>query len=151
MTRINAFIPVEELSREHLLAEHREIKRIPNMINSGKARIEDIPDTFRLGTGHVKFFYNKIRFLFKRYCEIYDMCMKRGYKVESYHDAFGLHNVTKETFKKVYNDWDPSLYEIKRVQSLIRQRIIDNNKQSKLKLKKQLKIKKHKKITLKNT
>ena len=28
MTRINAGIPVVELSRAHLLAEHREIKRV---------------------------------------------------------------------------------------------------------------------------
>ena len=30
MTRINCGIPPEELSDKHLLAEHREIKRIPN-------------------------------------------------------------------------------------------------------------------------
>ena len=29
MTRINAGIKVENLSDQHLLAEHREIKRIP--------------------------------------------------------------------------------------------------------------------------
>jgi len=31
MTRIN-LIPVSELTDEHLLAEHRELKRIPNLI-----------------------------------------------------------------------------------------------------------------------
>jgi hypothetical protein len=31
MTRIN-LIPVEELTDQHLLAEHREIKRIPNAV-----------------------------------------------------------------------------------------------------------------------
>lgn len=29
MTRINSAIPVEHLTDEHLLAEHREIKRLP--------------------------------------------------------------------------------------------------------------------------
>ena len=35
MTRIN-LINVEELTDQHLLAEHREIKRIPNVISKGK-------------------------------------------------------------------------------------------------------------------
>jgi hypothetical protein len=32
MTRINTGIPPKELTDKHLLAEHREIKRIPNCI-----------------------------------------------------------------------------------------------------------------------
>ena len=36
MTRINAGIPVQSLSGKHLIAEHREIKRIPNCIGKGK-------------------------------------------------------------------------------------------------------------------
>ena len=32
MTRINAGIPPKKLTNRHLLAEHREIKRIPNVI-----------------------------------------------------------------------------------------------------------------------
>ena len=38
---------------------------------SGKTRtarwIFGIPDRFKLGTGHVKFFYDKLFYLFKRY------------------------------------------------------------------------------------
>ena len=60
MTRINVAIPVEELTREHLISEHREIKRIPNMIKSGRAKIKNIPPKFKLGPGHVKFFYDKL-------------------------------------------------------------------------------------------
>lgn len=131
MTRINAFIPVEELSNSHLLAEHREIKRIPNTINSGKARLLDIPDKFTLGKGHVKFFYNKIRWLFYRYCKIYDECRRRGLNVTSYHDAFTLKAVNKQVFKLTYKNWKPDDIEIKRIQGLIRQRIIDNNNRPK--------------------
>ena len=60
MTRINAGIPPAELTNKHLIAEHREIKRIPNCIAKGKYKMEGIPDKFKLGTGHVKFFYNKL-------------------------------------------------------------------------------------------
>ena len=58
MTRINVGIPPEELTDKHLLAEHREIKRIPNCIAKGKYNMDGIPDRFKLGKGHVKFFYN---------------------------------------------------------------------------------------------
>ena len=57
MTRINT-IPPQELCDKHLMAEIREITRIPNTIKTGKAIIANIPDTFRLGSGHVKFFYD---------------------------------------------------------------------------------------------
>jgi len=40
MTRINAGYSVRRLTDKHLLAEHREIKRIPNMVKSGKAIVK---------------------------------------------------------------------------------------------------------------
>lgn len=43
MTRINVGYGVRNLTRQHLLAEHREIKRIPNMISSGKGVIKKHP------------------------------------------------------------------------------------------------------------
>ena len=41
MTRINCGIPVEELTDKHLLAEAREIKRIPNNVSKGKFNIKN--------------------------------------------------------------------------------------------------------------
>lgn len=88
MTRINCGISPTKLCDKHLLAEHREIKRIPNTIKSGKARIEGIPEQFTLGSGHVKFFYNKLLYLKNRYDLLYEECCKRGFNVTSYHDTF---------------------------------------------------------------
>ena len=88
MTRINAGIPVQSLSGKHLIAEHREIKRIPNCIGKGKYNMKDQPSHFKLGTGHVKFFYDKCGYLLNRYIELYDECVKRGYKVQNYIDAW---------------------------------------------------------------
>ena len=96
MTRINADIPPCELVGKHLLAEHREIKRIPNTIASGKARLENIPTTFSLGKGHVKFFYDKQTFLLRRYKQLYKECIKRGYNVTDYTNAWD--NVPKHLF-----------------------------------------------------
>jgi deoxyribonuclease (pyrimidine dimer) len=84
MTRINTGVHPSELTREHLIAEHREIKRIPNTIRSGKAKISNIPSTFRLGAGHVKFFYNKLGYLLRRYKAIHKECKIRGYDVQDY-------------------------------------------------------------------
>ena len=88
MTRINVGISPTELTDKHLLAEHREIKRIPNCINKGKYNMDGIPDRFKLGTGHVKFFYNKLFYLFTRYLELYVECKKRGFNVQNYTNAW---------------------------------------------------------------
>lgn len=88
MTRINVGIHPKELPKKLLLAEHREITRIPNAIKSGKAKLADIPPTFRLGTGHVKFFYNKILYLKKRYYLIYDECIIKKFNVTPKHSSF---------------------------------------------------------------
>tara|TARA_R110002012_G_scaffold314219_3_gene526685 strand:- start:279 stop:638 length:360 start_codon:yes stop_codon:yes gene_type:complete len=99
MTRINVGLLPSELSDKHLMAEHREIKRIPNCIKKGRYNLDGIPDTFRLGAGHVKFFYNKLKYLHNRYNSLYDECIKRGFKVTNYNDAF------KDVPLELYNDY----------------------------------------------
>lgn len=88
MTRVNVGIPPHELTDKHLLAEHREIKRIPNVIKSDRYYLVGQPAQFTLGTGHVKFFYDKILFLKNRYAQIHAECLKRGFKVTDYSNAF---------------------------------------------------------------
>ena len=94
MTRINVGIPPAELINQHLIAEHREIKRIPNCIAKGKYNMDGIPDKFKLGTGHVKFFYNKLLYLKNRYTSLYNECIKRGFNVQNYIGAWD--NVPQE-------------------------------------------------------
>jgi hypothetical protein len=88
MTRINVGISPEELPNKLLIAEHREITRIPNAIHSGRAKIKDIPEQFTLGKGHVKFFYTRLGYLKKRYYDLYDECLARGINVTPKHDSF---------------------------------------------------------------
>jgi hypothetical protein len=88
MTRINVGVQPSELVGKHLIAEHREIKRIPNAIKSGRFNMKGIPKEFTLGTGHVKFFYNKILYLKKRYELIYQECRNRGYNVSNFIESF---------------------------------------------------------------
>ena len=88
MTRINVGMQPKQLTDKHLLAEHREIKRIPNAIKSGRVNMSGIPSDFTLGAGHVKFFYNKVGYLKERYVQLYEECVRRKFKVTSFLDSF---------------------------------------------------------------
>lgn len=113
MTRINAGIHPSELCDRHLLAEHREIKRIPNMVKSGRAKLSGIPAEFTLGQGHVRFFYDKIGYLKRRYLEIRRECLRRGFSVADYGGSFeGIEAC-------LMNDWCPG----ERERDMIRKRI----------------------------
>lgn len=81
MTRINVGIDPAQLNNAMLIAEHRELKRIPNLVRQGKFRLEGQPAQFTLGTGHVKFFYDKLGYLRKRYEQLYAECQRRGLQV----------------------------------------------------------------------
>jgi hypothetical protein len=82
MTRINV-VPVSELCDQHLLAEFRELTRIPNCVLSGKLQYHysDRPLNYTLGAGHVKFFTNKLGWLLSRYNDLFTECQRRGFKV----------------------------------------------------------------------
>jgi len=87
MTRINV-VPPAELCDQQLIAEWRELTRIPNGIVAGKYVIdlEQIPKQYTVrtednpagGKGHMKFFFNKLKFLYHRYEAIRDELAQRG-------------------------------------------------------------------------
>lgn len=86
MTRINYGIPVKCLTDEHLLAEHREIKRLPKSFSAAlsSGSINRVPKSFCLGKGHVLFFVDKPRYTLSRYIQIYRECIRRGFDVTAY-------------------------------------------------------------------
>lgn len=81
MTRVN-LVPPSELCDQHLLAEHREITRIPNAVARGRVRL-DIPGPadYTLGAGHVRFFYTRLGWLRARYDAVHATCLARGFAV----------------------------------------------------------------------
>ena len=117
MTRINAGIPPAELVNQHLLAEHREIKRIPNCVAKGKYNMDGIPDRFKLGTGHVKFFYNKLLYLRKRYVILYEECIKRGFNVQNYIEAWN------DVPEDLMNDYEVRSNDAKIIRERINERL----------------------------
>ena len=89
MTRISVGVRAIELCDAHLIKERVELVRIPNAVRTGKAVIKDIPKEFTLGTGHVKFFYDKMGYLHQRYTELTEECIARGFNVTDFSDSFG--------------------------------------------------------------
>jgi len=74
MTRINIVEP-EQLTKQHLLAEYRELPRVfthvLKAIESGKTLDDfNIPDKYTIGKGHVTYFYDKCKYLSKRWHSI---------------------------------------------------------------------------------
>ncbi|RMX09236.1 deoxyribonuclease [Allofranklinella schreckenbergeri] len=80
MTRIN-LVPPAELCDQHLLAEHRELTRIPNAVAKGRFSLAGQPADYKLGEGHVRFFFDKLAFLHKRYEALHQECLRRGFNV----------------------------------------------------------------------
>ena len=117
MTRINIVQP-SELTDQHLVAEHREIfmvgSALQRSLRSKSWDINSIPKRYTLNTGHVKFFYDKGKYLSKRYTELRkEMCLR------------GMNPDTTRVFKReqwpdeLWNDWMPRVEDYK----IIRQRI----------------------------
>ena len=115
MTRVNCGIPPAELSKKHLMAEAREIKRIPNCVAKGRYNIKGQPKKFTLGEGHVKFFYDKLGYLKKRYEELYADCIRRKINVQYYGNAWD--NVPKH----LMGDYIPTEED----KIIVRQRIFE--------------------------
>lgn len=88
LTRINCGVHPEELPDRILLAELREIKRIPNAIRKGRYRLEGMPHEFTLGSGHVKFFYDKLEYLWLRYQALRGEALQRGFRVDDFSEAW---------------------------------------------------------------
>ena len=119
MTRIN-LVPPEELSDQHLVAEYREIfiigsslqrsLRSPNWEKTKKS----IPKQFTLNKGHVKFFYDKGKYLSERYDELIKEMKRRQMSPDP------LRIFKKEQWPdELFNSWKPNDYDLK----VIRKRI----------------------------
>jgi deoxyribonuclease (pyrimidine dimer) len=85
MTRINC-VPPEILSDKHLGAEYRELPRIFALVKNASLRGERPddkrnPNLYKLGSGHVRFFYPRLGYLRDRFTAVVQECEKRGRKV----------------------------------------------------------------------
>jgi hypothetical protein len=124
MTRINLVNP-KELSQLHLIAEYREISRLPKNLDKSLNRkgkpfsLTEIPTEYTLGKGHVKFFFCRMLFLKKRYEALIAEMLSRGYN-PTFRDSSIFENCPKE----FYNDYTPTIEAIE----INRQRIKERTK-----------------------
>ena len=121
MTRINIISP-DELTDQHLIAEYREITMVPGslrrtLVSKSGYQEKKVPKQYTLNTGHVYFFYNKGKYLYKRYQELITEMKRRGFNPDS-NRLFPV-NIFKDN--NLYNDWMPSIEDYK----IIRQRIAE--------------------------
>ena len=105
MTRINC-VPVEELTDKHLLAEYRELPRIFALAKY----TYDAPKQYVLGTGHMKFFYDKLEYLVKRQIQLVAELQKRGVRTTFKGEDLRLHHVDSggKLSARLWNDWTPT-------------------------------------------
>jgi deoxyribonuclease (pyrimidine dimer) len=113
MTRINASIKPIELTNAHLLAEIRELPRILNTVKSGKAKIENKTDTFKLGSNHTTFFYGRLKYLVNRHKNLVNEAKVRGFNIMDYSESY------KDIPPHLFNDWR----ETKEARELLKERI----------------------------
>ena len=123
MTRIN-LVPITELSDQHLVAEYREIFMVgPSLQRSLKSpnwnkTKETLPKEFTLNKGHVKFFYNKGKYLYNRYLELIKEMKNRGMRPDP------LRKFKREQWPdELFNDWTPSANDLEIIRERIQLRI----------------------------
>jgi len=121
MTRINVGIKVSTLTDQHLLAEHREIKRTPYRfsVRLKKKDFSGIPEKFKLGGGHELFFADKGAYTLKRYREIHEECKRRGFDVTDFSSSWDVY----EGHGQYFNDWEPTIHAKKIISERIIERI----------------------------
>lgn len=121
MTRINVVDP-SELYDQHLVAEYRELfmvgSALQRSLKSPNWSMNKIPRNFTLNKGHVLFFYNKGKYLHKRYLSLVEEMKRRGMKPDP-----------SRTFKReqwpddMYLDWTPSMVDEDIVRARIAERV----------------------------
>ena len=123
MTRIN-IVPVNELMDQHLIAEYREITMVPASLKRTLAsktglNPKKISDIYTLNKGHVYFFYDKGKYLAKRYKELIAEMKDRGFNPDT-NRKFPV-SIFKDN--GLYNDWEPSPYEYKTIRKRLKLKI----------------------------
>jgi deoxyribonuclease (pyrimidine dimer) len=119
LTRINT-IPPALLTDAHLFAEWRELPRVFPLARKAQERSEamgatmDLPETYRLGTGHVRFFYDKLGWLARRHRALTQELTGRGYNLTVREPLTGA------------GDWEPTAEAHRLNVARLRERLREN-------------------------
>ena len=118
MARVNVGINPKYLSDQHLLAEAVEILMVVGSLRKQKFVLKKpTPKEFKLGTGHIRFFWDKILFLNRRLILVKNEIVRRGMQTK--------HQINiSEIPSQLLNDWNPNDNDF----SLLKERISDRLK-----------------------
>lgn len=111
MTRINTGIMPQYLCDQHLIAEHKEIVRVRHVQQSKS----EAPNTFKLGTGHVLFFKDKLGYISYRYRQLHNECLKRGFNVTDFSSSFDKYDLS--------GDYAPTQIATELIKARIKERL----------------------------
>jgi deoxyribonuclease (pyrimidine dimer) len=123
MTRIN-LVPPHELTDQHLIAEYREIFMVAGslrrtLISKNGYNESKVPKKYTLNKGHVYFFYNKGKYLHKRYLDLISEMKSRGFSPSK------DRKFPQEIFiaNDLYNNWVPDNNDLLLIRERINQKI----------------------------
>lgn len=134
MTRINC-VPVTELHNKHLVGEYKEIVRVYKAaykwVAANKEELHELPTTYRMGKGHVKFFYNKLQYICERWHQLRSEMISRGYNPQI-EDLSQLWRYTRVRLPNgdmftplfLWGSWQPSERDMAINRARIRERLI---------------------------
>ena len=123
MTRINLVDP-SELSDQHLVAEYREIFMVGSSLQRSlksknwEKTLANIPKKYTLNKGHVTFFYNKGKYLYRRYELLIEEMKNRGMNPDSERKF-----KTEQWPDELFNDWEPEPDDYKVIRARIKEKI----------------------------
>ena len=120
MTKINVGIEPTNLPDELLLAELREIKRLPYFKRTLKDQTS--PSEFTLGKGHIKFFMTRLRYARERYRRLKEEAERRGFMVTDFSQNFEGLGEDEE------NEWRPGIKDKGKIIERISQRVRESKK-----------------------
>ena len=102
--RVNIIRP-KYLTDQHLLAEYNELNMVAQSFSRSllfkNGKDETIPKEFTLNSGHVKFFYNKGKYLYRRFYDIKSELRNRGINARLDFKNYWLYR------PELFNDWRP--------------------------------------------
>lgn len=109
--RINIIEP-KYLTDQHLIAEYNEINLLAQSFSRSvifKTNKNDLPEKYTLNSGHVKFFYNKGEYLYRRFYELKEEIRNRGFKPTQSFKNYWLYR------QDLFNDWKPNKEDIEKI------------------------------------
>jgi deoxyribonuclease (pyrimidine dimer) len=123
MTRVN-LVPPAELFDQHLMAEYRELPMIPaalaRTLRSRKGlALSNYPGRFTLNTGHVRFFYDKGRYLERRYAAVARELRRRGFRL----DPERVFPVAVFIGNGLYGDWRPRAADLAAIRARLAEKL----------------------------